>query len=421
MDGNLKKSMNDERRRGLASNAKKLFWIQALANVKMFNIVSTLFFVARGFSFSMLFYTGIVWAVANLLFEVPSSYLADKWGRKRTIILAVMVWIASGVVWAIAREPVPLLCGFFLNGLGYALMSGTDEALLYDSERELGQESNTLKKLGHYESADRLFKIVTPLIGALLAQQLLEWQYVLVLSIDIVAMIVAVIVATRLVEPHHFMDLETLEAGTFHDAVKLIRADRFLTKAMFGRALLFIAGFLIWRVHQQVAISHGASLLVLGVMWSIYQTSLFFAARNLSSFLPSRSVTDRLVFIQRAYLIMRILFVLAWFFIPNIYALIFVFMVTDFLVPFSLPLYAEFFHKRSHSHNRATTVSLCNFVKSLMDIPLLLIASALVAHNVMWLFVFSAILALFVVIFLRLPSNLSKGSFDCLSYKNMLR
>ena len=69
--------------------------------------------------------------------EVPSGYLADRFGR-------VVVLRVGGVLWAAAWLLLLAVEGFsglavfnVLAGLGGSLLSGADLALLYDSERLL--------------------------------------------------------------------------------------------------------------------------------------------------------------------------------------------------------------------------------------------------------------------------------------------
>lgn len=169
--------MNPERSLRLRRNARLLFWTQALLNVNIFNVVSTLFFLQRGLSLPQLIQTAVVWGAANMLFEVPSSYMADRWGRKKTLVVGVLLSIACDAVWLFGHGFFLIFLGFFLNGLAYACFTGTDEALLYDSQRELGEEEQSLKKFGHYDSAQNIAKIITPFLGALLARNLTEWQF----------------------------------------------------------------------------------------------------------------------------------------------------------------------------------------------------------------------------------------------------
>jgi hypothetical protein len=71
-----------ERKIKLEKNFFKIFFINALLNIKMINIVLSLFYVYRGLELSDIFYLGIVYSIAVLLSEVFSSYLADSFGRR---------------------------------------------------------------------------------------------------------------------------------------------------------------------------------------------------------------------------------------------------------------------------------------------------------------------------------------------------
>lgn len=221
--------------------------------------------------------------------------------------------------------------------------------------------------------------------------------------IDILTGIVALAFAFRLEEPHHRMDVEKREAGVLVDAWKLLKNDTFLLRAALGRALFFIAGLAIWRVHQDFFVRRGISIVLLGFLWSIMHLAVFTGKRLVNRFRQRDSVERRIHWLNLAGVATRCLFFLSAVFVPTVYFLLPLFFVGDWLQVITWPLYSELFHKRSLSHNRATTVSLCHFVKSFLDIPFFLFASYLISMNIAYLFLFSFALVLVVPIFFRLP------------------
>ena len=66
------------------------------------------------------------------------------------------------------------------------------------------------------------------------------------------------------------------------------------------------------------------------------------------------------------------------------------------------PIYSHYYNQKSSSYNRATTLSLSNFVKSILDIPLLFIASLLVGVDIKWVFLLSLTITVLTFIFTRL-------------------
>ncbi|PIR77578.1 MAG: MFS transporter, partial [Candidatus Magasanikbacteria bacterium CG10_big_fil_rev_8_21_14_0_10_38_6] len=77
--------MVEKHTRGLRRNIFLLFWAKALMTMGVINIVIVLFYIHRGVSVSEVFYLSVVWSLAMFVVEIPSSYLADRWGRKKTL------------------------------------------------------------------------------------------------------------------------------------------------------------------------------------------------------------------------------------------------------------------------------------------------------------------------------------------------
>jgi MFS family permease len=68
----------------------------------MINAIISLFFVYRSLRVADIFYLGIIYSVTVIVSEVPSSYLADKFGRKRTVIVATCFALLHWVMYLIA-------------------------------------------------------------------------------------------------------------------------------------------------------------------------------------------------------------------------------------------------------------------------------------------------------------------------------
>ena len=397
--------MSSIRQQELQKNFKRMFWFRAFLNIKLLNIALSIFFVARGLEVSQIFYLTIIWAVTNLLFEVPSSYLADRWGRKKTLILAVLLFSSHYIVFFFAHSFLLFCVGIFCQALSFSLLSGTEDALIYDTGRELGRDEESLSELGKYYSARHLFKIFVPVIGALLIQDFSPTQFQVLIAFDIVLSLIALSLAVSLVEPNHHVDVEEMEAGVIRDAWKLISSDYVFAKAIFGRVILFIAGFVIWTYHQVFFVERGVPIIVLGVGWGLAHALGFLLHQKIHLFSSRENVSK---VINR----FNLLAVVIWFFLvlsilqtSTIYLSLFLLLLFFQIENFRWPMYSEFFNRESASFNRATTLSLTSFVKSVFDIPLIFIASILVDIDPLYPFVFSFILGLVVITFFRLSKR----------------
>lgn len=372
---------NIQKTRKLRGNFFNMFWISALLNVKLISVISTVFYIYRGLSLSEIFYTSIVWSLVNLLFELPSSYMADKWGRKKTILIGILFAVASSVVNYFAYGFGWMALSIILMAISFACLSGTDEALIYDTGKELGETRESLKSLGKYYSGQRVFKIFTPFIAALIANNLTNEHFFVLIHIDTFTTAVAVFIALRLVEPSHFMDLEKMEKGIFHDAVSFFKQDKDLIKAMFSKTMIFISTFIIWRIQQEYFLGLGLALIVIGAFWSFAQLLMFVGNRVVHK---SNNLQDSEKMINNYNLTLVItqgLFTFAAFLSPIQLLLIAINTIFQSIEGMRWPVYSHFNNLKSFSYNRAITLSLGNFMKSILDIPLLFLASILVAYD----------------------------------------
>jgi MFS family permease len=75
----------------------------------------------------------------GLLAEIPSGTIADRFGRRRTVMLGVVVSGVGFAVWGLAMAGWMVVVGVLLFALGTALQSGADEAMMYDYLKAHGQ------------------------------------------------------------------------------------------------------------------------------------------------------------------------------------------------------------------------------------------------------------------------------------------
>ena len=64
---------------------------------------------------------------------MPSGIAADRWGRKRTLLIGAVANAAGCAVFAVSFTFWEFTLGEILFALGTALISGADSALVYDS------------------------------------------------------------------------------------------------------------------------------------------------------------------------------------------------------------------------------------------------------------------------------------------------
>ena len=152
---------------------------------------------ARGFSLAEIGLAEGVFHLTSLLCEVPSGMAADLLGRRRTLIFGGVLGVFSAL--AMASAPgLGLICtAMALKALGYNMLSGTDEALIYDSLKMAGREKDYIKVDAN---ASICMKIATAFgsLASLLAGVLRYAGYYLA---DAVSALLSALAAARLEEP----------------------------------------------------------------------------------------------------------------------------------------------------------------------------------------------------------------------------
>lgn len=179
-------------------------------NIKLFYVFSFLdgfwpsapffviYFAQITGSFTLAMSLGAIHNLTTTCLEVPTGILSDKLKRKYvTFIGAVAVFIA-GCFYASAKDYLSLVIASLFYGLYTALMSGNNEALIYDSLKENGREQDYHQVLGRYKGFYNMAFGISAMFGALIVwlSGIRETFYVILLTSLIMMAIVL-----RMVEP----------------------------------------------------------------------------------------------------------------------------------------------------------------------------------------------------------------------------
>lgn len=359
--------------RTIATNPKWLFVGRALTEAKTLNAIVTLFYLARGVSLDQIFLLSLVFSLASLAFEVPSGYLADKFGRKKTLILGVIFLILFNIGSIVAHGFPQFGLLFLLLALSGSCFSGTEEALLYDGLKETGQESKMSKYNGQLHAARSVLKIFLPTLGALIAWNLAEWQFVLLIGLDILASLGAMWCFAQLVEPQHRLQVLTREFSIFRQSLATIRQHPFLFRSSMNKTLVFLGGTIMWRIYQPILTNAGMTAAGLALFYFLLHVASF-ALRYSSDTLEKRFGLARIFAITPIIM----LAMLVVFFLSNNAWVLFATLLVAIIAEVSRePLFAPMMNAHITSESRATTLSNLNLLKGLLDVPILLACSAL--------------------------------------------
>ncbi len=88
----------------------------------------------------------------TVLAEVPTGMVADRYTRRLSMLLGSVVAAGGFVVFGLASSIAMLMGAYVLFAVGGALMSGADEAFLYDSLRAVGRSNEFAGVFGRFNA-----------------------------------------------------------------------------------------------------------------------------------------------------------------------------------------------------------------------------------------------------------------------------
>lgn len=131
--------------------------------------ILVLFYQEQGLNMFQIISLQAIFSVVVFVTEVPSGYLADRIGRKKSIIAGAILAATGLGIYSLAHGFWELLVAEIILGIGAGFTSGADSAILYDSLLELKQEKSYQKIYGKYAATGNFAEGIASILGGMLA------------------------------------------------------------------------------------------------------------------------------------------------------------------------------------------------------------------------------------------------------------
>ncbi len=184
--------------RSLESNITKLYIIKVAKWFMLTMPILMLFYKDMGFSDKESFQLKAFYSIAIVIFEIPSGYVADVIGRRKTLIIGSILGTLGFVVYAITSGYYYFLVAELILGIGQSFISGADSALLYDTLKSRQREHEYIKYEGRNFTVGNYAEALAGLLGGTLAAIHMRLPFILQSGIAFMAVPAAIM----LIEPH---------------------------------------------------------------------------------------------------------------------------------------------------------------------------------------------------------------------------
>jgi MFS family permease len=228
--------MSDQRE--LKSNIWKYFLI-ILTNRRNYIPILAIYFLTlpNATAQQIGLYIGIGW-LAGFLLEIPSGYISDKFGHKKTLILAKFFMLISTLFFIFGNSLPYFILGSSFIALGFAFTSGTGGAFLHNTLVGLKREKD-------YGDIDGKIRAKASLVSAgmiLLLPLLTKIALVLPIKIYLIFDVVGILTVFSLYSPKIKYSAEDEEGEKIWSQLKRFKGTGFYVTSLF---VGFIGGFIM--------------------------------------------------------------------------------------------------------------------------------------------------------------------------------
>ncbi|MFB6100750.1 MAG: MFS transporter [Candidatus Nanohalobium sp.] len=341
------------RRTKLKKNIWKLYLLKLFGAFVLFTPVIVLFFKENGLSMTEIMILQSAYSIAVIGLEVPSGYAADVLGRRKTLFFGSLCMTIGIAIYSVGQGFWGFLLGELTFAVGGAFYSGADSAMMYDTLKELGRESEYKKLWGKTGSYALVATAAASIVGGIIGGYNLRLTLVGMVPIFLTTLPICYSMREperekKVAEEGHFKEIIETGKNTFIHSKKL----RWLIVYSAIITLVIKGGYFLYQPYfKEVAIP---------VAWF----GAIFAGMNLFSALIARYAEEiEEALGMKTSLISLVVLTGTGFLllgqIAAVYSFIFA-TLHQFVRGFEGPVMSDYINKLVESRDRSTVLSLQN-------------------------------------------------------------
>ncbi len=317
--------------------------------------IIVLFFQEHGLTLTEVMILQSIYSLSVALFEIPSGYIADIFGRKQSIVVSTIFSFIGFLVFSFYGGFYAFAIAQLLVGIGGSLISGSDSALLYDTLLETGDKITYTKIEGRSYAIGNFSEALAGILGGFLA----VGSIYLPVYIQTAILFFSIPIAITLVEPKmHEENKLDRSFSAIMGVVRLAIIDNIklrwliIYSSAMGVATLSMAWFA-----QPFFKEVGVPLAYFGILWAGLNFSAGLTSFNAYKFYNKNNNYNILILISLSVIISFILLGVN----NSLFGLIFIFIIY-LLRGIVTPILRNEININTTSNKRATVLSVRSFI-----------------------------------------------------------
>ncbi|UCH93991.1 MAG: MFS transporter [Candidatus Aminicenantes bacterium] len=264
------------------ANIWKMYVLKLLYNTYFYSAIIVPFYTEwGGIKFSRILFLNAWFMFWNFLLEIPTGTVADFLGRKVSLILGCIIGAAGVLIYVSYPHFVVFLFAEVILSLSYTLLSGADEALVYDSLKEINQTHISKKVFSRLESLKLTGIVIGAISGGFIAKHLGLRMPMIFQAIPLAA---AGVLAASLKEPEISEKTPKVSFSAYRkiltDGVKYFWRCKILKMLTLDMVIVFAFAWIIIWFYQALLKNAGIDIAYFGIVHAFMSLSQIVIINN---------------------------------------------------------------------------------------------------------------------------------------------
>ena len=315
--------------------------------------IIVLFFQEHGLSLSKVMILQSIYSISVALFEIPSGYIADIFGRKKAIIISTILSFIGYVLFSFFSDFTVFIIAEILIGVGGSLMSGSDSAIIYDTLIDNNNKEKYTKIEGKNYAIGNFSEAIAGVLGGILAASSIYYP----VYIQTIILSFSIPIAFSIIEPKiNSIGIKKKDLKIKNILKNTLFYDKKLKWLIIYSATMGVATLSIAWFCQPFFKSIDIPIIYFGLIWAILNLSVGITSYN--SYRIEKNMRP-----IKIMTIISILMPICFFFISafnSIFSLLFILLI--YLIRgIVTPLLRNYINIEISSEKRATVLSIRSF------------------------------------------------------------
>ena len=335
------------------------------------------------------------------ILEIPSGAIADYLSRKTALVLSALFVVSAAFTYSIFPNIFLFFLAETLWAFGMALMSGTDQAFLFNTLKTTGEEDKLPKVIGRTQLMFLLANVISAPLGSIIAEYISLQFTMTCLGLIYIG---AFLTSLTFKEPTLKKEEKTKGYLTIlKDGFNELKNNKVLRILCFDRLFINIFIYLLFWTYQPYLDIFNIPLVWLGFI--LAAMNIFNAIFN--ELIPRffKKVNKKKNLLITVNVISGFAFIILGFAVFPILGILMFFLIVGFGYTRGL-IYINGINKQIESENRATVLSTINMFGSIsMAILYPFIGLIVVEWNLFIMFIIIGVIILILTAFTKVKSE----------------